>query len=106
MCKCNKDKRIDESYISFKNIDCFENACLVIDNLLRILKDPEKDNVFWKQFTAKISKAYYSRNAKDDPRETLLFEVCKNAPYIMEFFEESEDEDAIHALDKCIDECC
>jgi len=106
MSKQNKDIRVDESYTSFKNIDCFENACLVIDNILRILEDEAKNNVFWEQFVKKIPEAYYARDPKKDPRETLLLQVCLNAPYIMEFFEESEDDEAVHVLEKCEQECC
>ena len=36
-----KEIRIDERYVSFKNINCFENACLVIDNMLRVLENPK-----------------------------------------------------------------
>ena len=41
--------RIDERYISFKNINCFENACCVIDNMLRVLENPKNMNIYWKK---------------------------------------------------------
>jgi len=101
-----KNIKVDESYVSFKNIDCFENACAVIDNLLRLLEKAEDKNPYWEKFISKIPKAYHTRNPKDDPAETLLYLVCSNAAIIGEFIDDSDDEEAIHALEKCESECC
>jgi hypothetical protein len=98
--------RIDERYVSFKNIDCFENACVVIDNMLRVLENPSNMNIYWKKIVPMIPKAYYSRNEKDDPEEKLLYFVCSNSFYLDELFEKAEDEQAIMALNKCEHECC
>jgi hypothetical protein len=106
MCGCKKEIRVDESYKSFKDIDCFENACLVVDNMLRLLEEPKNINAYWERFIPKIPQAYYSRDPKDDTKEELLYLVCSNSFYIIEFFEELEDEEAIYALDKCEQECC
>lgn len=105
MEKCNTI-RVDESYVSFQNIDCFTNPCEVIDHLLRITQEPKYSNAYWDQFSTKIPHAYHTRNIKDDPKEEVLYLVCSNAFYIIEMFEESEDEEAIHALEKCEQECC
>lgn len=101
-----KTIKVDESYVSFKNIDCFENACCIIDNLLRLLKDPKNNNVYWEQFVPKIPEAYYLRDAKKDPKDALLYLVCSCASNIMELFDHCEDEEAIHAFEKCEQECC
>lgn len=106
MCNCKKNINVDESYTSFKNINCFENACAVVDNLLRVLKETDTSNAFWDKFISLIPEAYYSRDPKLDSREVLLYIVCKNAPFIMDFFEETGDEVAIHAMTKCEQECC
>ena len=108
MCNCKKKNeiKVDESYVSFKDIDCFENACSVIDNLIRICKDPNYNNAYWEKFITKIPEAYYSRDAKKDPTEALLYLVCSNAFYIIELFEAANDEVAIQSLDKCEQECC
>lgn len=98
--------RIDERYISFNNIDCFENACVVIDNMLRVLENPKNMNIYWKKIVPMIPSAYYSRNPKDDPEEKLLYLVCSNTFYLDELFEKAEDEEAIMALNKCEQECC
>ncbi|MGB5966573.1 MAG: N(2)-fixation sustaining protein CowN [Sulfurimonadaceae bacterium] len=60
--------RIDERYVSFENIDCFENACLVIDCLLRVLKDAEHVNMYWEKIVPTIPQAYYDRSSKADER--------------------------------------
>lgn len=103
---CNREIRVDERYTSFENIDCFENACVVVDNILRVLKNPELNNPFWEKFVSKIPKAYYSRNVKDDTTEALLYLVCSNSFYIDDLFESAEDEGAIYSLEKCEQECC
>ncbi|ADD69395.1 conserved hypothetical protein [Denitrovibrio acetiphilus DSM 12809] len=106
MCNCKKNIKVDESYVSFKDIDCFENACLVIDNLLRILKEPKNTNAYWEKFIEKIPEAYYTRDSKKDPSEALLYLVCSCTSNIMELFEEIDDEEAIDAMSKCEQECC
>jgi len=98
--------RVDESYISFKNIDCYENACVVIDNLLRVLEEPKNKNAYWDKVVSQIPKSYYTRSVKEDTSEELLYLVCSNVFYMIEFFEELEDEEAINSLDKCEQECC
>jgi len=106
MSDSKKDIKVDESYVSFKNINCFENACVVVDNLLRLLENPENQNEYWQKFVSRLPDAYRTRNPEDDPSETLLYLVCSNVPYIIEFFEDVDDEEAIHALQKGEQECC
>lgn len=106
MCKCNNEIKVDESYVTFKNINCFENACAVVDNLLRLIKEPANSNEYWEKFVSRIPEAYYARDAKQDPKEELLYLVCSTAAIIGEFFENTGDEDAMYALEKCESECC
>lgn len=101
-----REIRVDESYVSFKNIDCYENACVVIDNLLRVLETPANRNAYWDKVVSKIPQGYYTRSNKDDKEEYLLYLVCSNAFYLIEFFEDLEDEEAIHSLELCEQECC
>ncbi len=98
--------RIDERYVSFENIDCFENACLVIDHLLRITGEAEHVNLYWKKVIPTIPQAYYDRDPKADEKEALLYLVCSNVFYLEELFENSDDEAAISALRRCELECC
>lgn len=98
--------RIDERYVSFEKIDCFENACSVIDHMLRVLEDEANMNLYWKKVVPMIPPAYHTRNAHDDESEALLYLVCSNVFYIEELFEKAEDERGVAALRKCELECC
>lgn len=102
----NEEIRVDERYISFENIDCFENACLVIDQLLESTKDPEHMNLYWKKIIPTIPQAYYERDSKRDDKEELLYLVCSNVFYLEELFENAENEAGLHFLRKCELECC
>lgn len=100
------DIRIDERYVSFENIDCFENACLVIDALLRVTARAEHVNLYWKKVIPTIPRAYYTRQKEDDVTEALLYLVCSNVFYLEELFEKEEDEAGLNALQRCELECC
>jgi len=106
MCNCKKSIKVDESYVSFKDIDCFENACVVIDHVLKILKDPANSNAYWEKFVLKIPEAYYARDAKIDTKGALLYLVCSCASNIAELFDSVDNEEAAFVLDKCETECC
>ncbi|MGE4318724.1 MAG: N(2)-fixation sustaining protein CowN [Deferribacterales bacterium] len=106
MCGCKKTIKVDESYVSFKNIDCFENACCVVDHILALLKKPENNNAYWEKFVGKIPEGYYARDVKKDPKELLLYMVCSSASNIFELFENAEDEEGVFAMQKCEQECC
>ena len=60
------DIRIDERYVSFEKIDCFENACMAIDRLLAVTEQQEHVNLYWKKIIPTIPQAYYTRDAKSD----------------------------------------
>jgi hypothetical protein len=102
----DREIRIDERYVSFENIDCFENACLVIDALLRVLENAEHVNLYWKKIVPTIPRAYYDRDEKSDEKEAVLYLVCSNVFYLEELFENAEDEEGKHALRRCELECC
>jgi hypothetical protein len=98
--------RIDERYVSFKKIDCFDNACSVIDHMLRVLENEAHMNLYWKKVIPMIPNAYHSRKASEDESEALLYLVCSNVFYIEELFDNAEDDAGIAALRKCELECC
>jgi N(2)-fixation sustaining protein CowN len=103
----NDEIRIDERYVSFENIDCFENACVVVDNMLRVLENPEHMNLYWKKILPMIpEQAYKARNAKLDESEVLLYLICSNVFYIEELFENADDAQGLAALKRCELECC
>lgn len=98
--------RIDERYVSFTNIDCFENACLVIDCLVRVVDAADHVNLYWKKIIPTIPQAYHDRDPEADEREALLYFVCSNVFYLEELFESEEDEAGLNALQRCELECC
>ncbi len=102
----SNDIRIDERYVSFENINCFENACCVVDNMLRVLENPEHMNLYWKKIIPMIPKAYYERDPSLDESEALLYLICSNVFYIEELFDNADDEAGIASLRKCELECC
>lgn len=102
----NKEIKVDESYISFKNINCFENACEVLDHMIRVLKKPNTMNIYWEKILTMIPSAYYERDENSDSKEEVLYLVCSNAFYLDELFESAEDVLAINSLNKCEQECC
>lgn len=102
----HNEDRVNERYETFENIDCFENACQVIDHLLLVTKNPEHNNLYWKKIIPTIPEAYYSRKAGDDSSEALLYLVCSNVFYLEELFENAEHEAGLSALKVCELECC
>jgi len=103
----NKDSiRVQERYESFKNIDCFENACAVLDDMFRVLEDPKNMNFYWKKVIPAIHEAYYKRDFKLDTSESILYFVCSNVFYLEELFENADDEKGLISLSKCEQECC
>ncbi len=102
----NDSIRIDERYVSFEHIDCFENACLVIDELLHVVNGLDHVNLYWKKIIPTIPQAYYARSAAQDTSEALLYLVCSNVFYLEELFENTEHEAGLNALKRCELECC
>ena len=100
-------QRVDERYTSFENIDCFDNACKVIDNLLRVLEDATLYNAYWEKYVPLIPKSYYEPTTSTlKAKEDLLYFVCSKLFFIDELFDEAEDEVASHSMKLCEVECC
>jgi len=97
---------VKDRYISFKNIDCYGNATLVLDamNELFQLKKESKDQ-FWQQFMDKIPENYAEVFSKGKEKDTLYL-ICANVFYIGDLFDEYEFEKGIQLLDQIELECC
>lgn len=102
----HNSERVDERYVSFQNIDCFENACLVIDRLLEVTKNPEYNNMYWQKIIPTIPQSYYARDRALDEDEALLYLVCANVFYLEELFEKADDKEGMAAMVACEMECC
>jgi len=95
-----------DRYITFNNIDCYENAALVLDamNELFLLK-PESKNELWKKFMQMIPSNYREVWAKGEEKDTLYL-VCANVFYIHDLFDEFEFKKGTEVLDQVELECC
>jgi len=95
-----------DRYITFNNIDCYENTALVLDamNELFALK-PESKNKLWVAFMDKIPQNYRVTFKKDEGHDTLYL-VCANVFYISDLFEENDFEKGMELLDQVELECC
>lgn len=100
------NQQIKDRYVTFNNIDCYENAALVLDamNELFALK-PESKNDLWIKFMDKIPENYRETWAKGEEKDTLYL-VCANVFYIHDLFEEFDFEKGTEVLDQVELECC
>ncbi|MFA6195629.1 MAG: N(2)-fixation sustaining protein CowN [Sulfurimonas sp.] len=97
---------IKDRYITFENIDCYENAKSVLDAMYELFaQHPTAHNKFWERFESKLPKDY-ANNHTDDLGRDILYEVCSNVFYIEELFEKQNFTKGIELL-KCAEfDCC
>ncbi len=98
--------RVNERYISFKNIDCFNNALEVLDLMVETTKEPKNDNPYWQKIRSSLPEGYTKRDPEFDKKEELLYIVCSNVFYLEELFEDAGCEEGLEALNRCELECC
>jgi len=95
-----------DRYVSFNNIDCYNNAIKVIDAMKELFElNKQSKNSFWVNFEKKLPKDYTKVHAKDGCHD-ILYLVCANVYYISDLFEEYDFEKGIKLLDKAELECC
>ena len=95
-----------DRYITFNNIDCYENAALVLDAMNELFElKPESKDKFWIMFMQKIPQNYRTVFKKDEGHDTLYL-VCGNVFYISDLFENYDFETGIELLDQVELECC
>lgn len=98
--------KIKDRYITFENIDCYENAALVLDAMIALFTEkPESKNDLWVNFMDKIPDNYREVWQKGDEKDTLYL-VCANVFYISDLFEEYDFEQGIEVLEQVELECC
>ena len=90
-----------DRYVSFLNIDFEGNIAVVLDHLRRYIDDPEKGNAFWDRFKERLQ---HCRAGEAGTADTLLL-LHSHVYYMVELFEEHEDEDALSALKRLEEEC-
>lgn len=88
-----------DRYKTFSNIDCYENAALVLDAMNELFElKPESKNKLWIKFMDKIPKNYREVFKKDEGHDTLYL-VCANVFYISDLFDDYDFEKGIEVLD-------
>ncbi|MGB8602552.1 MAG: N(2)-fixation sustaining protein CowN [Rhizomicrobium sp.] len=90
-----------DRYVSFNAIDFEGNVRVVLGHLFRYINDPAKTNPFWERFKQRLAKA----EADAVPVADRLLLLHSHVYYMVELFEEEEDEEALTALRKLEEEC-
>ena len=99
-------EEVRDRYISFHNIDCYENATEVLDALYELFAlYPEAHNALWERFETLIPKNYKEVFAKKDSKD-ILYHICSHVFYLSALFEEYDFEKGIALMEKAELECC
>ncbi|CAO3433973.1 N(2)-fixation sustaining protein CowN [Azospirillum doebereinerae] len=90
-----------DRYVSFNGIDFEGNMQTVLQHLFRYIDDPATGNAFWDRFKERLAKA-----SDDSVRvQDKLLLLHSHVYYMVELFEEHEDEAALRDLKKLEEEC-
>ncbi len=96
-----------DRYITFNNIDCYENAALVLDAMVDLFEEkPESKNELWVRFMDKIPENYREVFRKPTNDHDTLYLICANVFYISDLFDDYDFEKGIEVLDQVELECC
>ena len=99
-------EEVRDRYVTFSNIDCYQNAVDVLDALGKLLKiKPEAHNSFWDRFYEHIPENYAECYEKEGYKD-ILYYVCSNVFYISDLFEEYDFDEGIEVMDRAELECC
>lgn len=90
-----------DRYVSFANIDFEGNMQIVLQHLRRYIDDPEKTNAFWERFKERLAKS----TSEATPVHDKLLLLHSHVYYMVELFEEHEDEIALTDLKRLEEEC-
>lgn len=90
-----------DRYVSFKNIDFEGNMRAVLGHLFRHIDDPAGSNALWERFKERLAEAERGGNVRADK----LLLLHSHVYYMVDLFEEREDEAALAALRKLEVEC-
>jgi len=95
-----------DRYVTFENIDCYNDAKLVLDAMYELfnIKDEAK-NEFWLRFETKLPNDY-TTTPVDELGRDILYVICSNVFYLEELFEKYEFEKGISLLTTIEFDCC
>lgn len=95
------DPGVPERYVSFRGIDFDGNMAAVMGHLRRYIDDPETSNKLWDRFKDRLAQA----EAGGTPVADKLLLLHSHVYYMVELFEDHDDEEALAALRKLEEEC-
>ena len=99
-------EEVRDRYVSFHNIDCYENAVFVLDAMYELFAlYPEAKNELWVRFETLIPKDYKAEFAKKDSKD-ILYHICSHVFYLSALFEEYDFEKGIALMEQAELECC
>jgi hypothetical protein len=90
-----------DRYVTFLDIDFEGNMTRVLDHLRRYIDNPETGNAFWDRFKQRLANIEAGKNSITD-KLLLLHSHCY---YMVELFEEHDDEQALKDLKTLEEEC-
>lgn len=95
-----------DRYVTFSNIDCYENAILVLDAMQELFQEhPEAKNELWIRLEALIPSNYKEVFSKKDSKD-ILYHICSHVFYLSALFEEYDFEKGITLMEQAEMECC
>lgn len=99
-------EEVRDRYVTFANIDCYENAILVLDAMNELFAlHPEAKNELWVRFETLIPQNYKEVFAKKDSKD-ILYHICSHIFYLSTLFEEYEFEKGVTLMEQAEMECC
>lgn len=90
-----------DRYVSFEGIDFEANMGRVIGHIARYLDGPVKGNPFWQRFADRMAAA----DAGGATIADKLLVLHAHVYYMVELFEDHDDEEALKDLQKLEREC-
>lgn len=90
-----------DRYLTFQGIDFEGNMRRVLAHLFRYICDPAHANPFWDRFRTRLAAAEAGQAAICDK----LLLLHSHVYYMVELFEDQDDEAALTALKKLEEEC-
>lgn len=90
-----------DRYVTFRGIDFEGNMSRVLSHLFRYIDDPAHGNAFWARFKARLAAADREGAAICDK----LLLLHSHVYYMVDLFEEQDDEVALADLKTLEEEC-
>lgn len=90
-----------DRYVSFLDIDFEGNMARVLSHLQRYVDNPASSNAFWERFKNRLAQIETGSGSISDK----LLLLHSHVYYLVDLFEEHDDETALSDLKKLEEEC-